>query len=280
MEGDELERRIAAFPRWQYKFEFNGGLSTPVSHRGVVKRHEQRRRYFFDALLDISGGTLEGKRVLDLGCNAGYFSLLAIDAGADFVLGVEGVQSYVEQANLVFEAQGVEAGRFRFEQGNIFEHEFAERFDIVLCLGLMEHIAKPLELFEIIARVGASTVVIDTTLSHARSSFFEVASVQDPSSAVDYPLVLIPTRLAVIELAEQFGFEAVPLAHDFEDYHGLTDYEQESRLAFICGKDSTSLRGLPHAKAPSEVLPWWATTAVRKGKDKLQRARSAKRRPA
>jgi tRNA (mo5U34)-methyltransferase len=275
MQANELEQRIAAFSRWQYRFEFDGGISTPVANRGQIVRHEQRRRYFFDALLSVSGGTLAGKRVLDLGCNAGFWSLHAIEAGADFVLGIEGIQAYVEQARLVFEAKGVDAGRFRFEQGNIFEQELSERFDIVLCLGLMEHISKPLELFEIIRGVGAETVVIDTTLSHARSSFFEVASVQDPASAVDYPLVLIPTRQAVVELAEQFGFEAVPLAHDFADYHGLIDYEQESRLAFICGKDSSSLAALPRAKPPGP-LPWWAMTAARKGRDKLQRRLAAR----
>jgi tRNA (mo5U34)-methyltransferase len=270
MQPNELEQRIAAFSRWQYRFEFDGGISTPVANRGLVKRHEQRRRYFFDALLGLSGGSLAGKRVLDLGCNAGFWSLHAIEAGADFVLGVDGEQAYLDQANLVFEAKGIDSASFRFEQGNIFEQDFDERFDIVLCLGLMEHISKPLELFEVIAGVGADTVVIDTTLSHARSSFFEVASVQDPASAVDYPFVLVPTREAVVELAEQFGFEAVPLAHDFDDYHGLIDYEQESRLAFICGKDPASLAALPRARPPGP-LPWWAATAARKGRDKLER---------
>jgi tRNA (mo5U34)-methyltransferase len=270
MQANELEQRIAAFSRWQYRFEFDGGISTPVANRGVIRRHAQRRRYFFDALLGLSGGTLAGKRVLDLGCNAGFWSLYAIEAGADFVLGVEGEQMYVDQANLVFEAKGIDGGRFRFEQGNIFAQQLDERFDIVLCLGLMEHISKPLELFEIITDVGADTVVIDTTLSHARSSFFEVARVQDPASAVDYPFVLVPTREAVVELAEQFGFEAVPLAHDFSDYHGLLDYEQESRLAFICGKDPSLLAALPRAKPPGP-LPWWAMTAARKGRDKLER---------
>lgn len=269
MQPHEIEERIAAFPRWHYRFEFDEGVSTPVSHRGQINRHEQRRRYFFDALLSVTGGSLAGQRVLDLGCNAGFWSLQAVEAGADFVLGVDGIQTYVDQANLVFEAKGIEPSRFRFEQGNIFAHELGERFDIVLCLGLMEHVSKPVELFEIISGVGAQIVVIDTTLSHARSSFFEVSSVQDPASAVDHPLVLIPTRQAVIELATQFGFNAVPLAHQIEDYQGLTDYEQEGRLAFICSK-SVSLEQLPRAKPPS-VLPWWAAMIARKGRARLKR---------
>ena len=38
---------------------------------------------------------LKGKRVLDLGCNAGFWSLNAAEAGADFVLGVDGRQIQV-----------------------------------------------------------------------------------------------------------------------------------------------------------------------------------------
>jgi Predicted SAM-dependent methyltransferases len=267
MQRHELEERIAAFPRWHYRFEFDEGVSTPVSYRGQINRHEQRRRYFFDALLRVTGGSLAGRRVLDLGCNAGFWSLQAVEAGADFVLGVDGVQTYVDQANLVFEAKGVEPSRFRFEQGNIFTHEFGERFDIVLCLGLMDHVSKPVELFELISGVGAQLVVIDTTLSHARSSLFEVSSVGDLASVVDYPLVLLPTRQAVIELATQFDFDAVPLAHQIEDYLGLNDYEQEGRLAFICSKDA-SLEQLPRAKPPS-MLPWWAATLARKATARL-----------
>ena len=139
--------------------------------------------------MKICGGSLQGKRVLDLGCNAGFWSLQAIEAGADFVLGVDGRQMHVEQANLVFEAKGVEDSRYRFEEADVFEHDFTEQFDIVLCLGLMYHISKPVELFEVIAGVEADIVVIDTSVSFAPSSFFQVRrdrDMEDPRNAVDY----------------------------------------------------------------------------------------------
>ena len=146
MQTLELQDRIAAFPRWHYRFEFEGGATTPVVDLGKVNRHEQRRRYFFDALLQVTGGSLEGRRVLDLGCNAGWWSLQAIEAGADFVLGVDNRQMHIDQANLVFEAKGIDSTRYRFEQGDVFTHDFGDPFDVVLCLGLMEHVAKPVEL--------------------------------------------------------------------------------------------------------------------------------------
>jgi SAM-dependent methyltransferase len=258
MDATELKERIAGFPRWHYQFDFEGGVSTPIGKPEEMNRHRQRRNYFFQALLQINGGTLEGKRVLDLGCNAGFWSLQAIEAGAEFVLGVDGREMHVEQANLVFEAKGVEQERYRFEEANIFTHDFSEKFDIVLCLGLMYHISKPVELFEIMDKVNAEMVVIDTSVSFAPSSFFEVSrdrNMEDPRNAIDYEIVLVPTRGAVIELASQFGYKTVPLAHNMTDYTGMHDYEIQRRLAFICAR-SVSLDSLKR-ETPPPVTPWW-----------------------
>jgi tRNA (mo5U34)-methyltransferase len=260
MEADELRERIAAFPRWHYRFEFEGGIQTPVPDPGMLNRHEQRRRYFFDALLGLTAGTLRGRRVLDLGCNAGFWSLLALEAGAEFVLGIDARASHIEQATLVFEAKQLERARYRFEQGNVFTHEIAERFDVVLCLGLLEHVAKPVELFELMDGVGAELIVLDTEISRAGSSLFEVARLYDPQSVVEHELVLVPSREAIFELASEFGFSAVPLALNMTDYGGLTDYERGRRLAFICSR-ATPLGGLAIERRPP-LLPWWLKALV------------------
>jgi SAM-dependent methyltransferase len=259
MEAEELARRIAAFPAWSYRFEFEDGVSTPSFNQATVNRHEQRRRYFFEPLLQMTDGSLQGRRVLDLGCNAGFWSLAAIEAKADFVLGVDAKQMYVEQAELVFEAKGVEQARYRFEQGNVLAHDFSERFDVVLCLGLLDHIAKPVELFELIAGIAPQLVVIDTEISRSRASVFEVDSLYHRENAVEYETVLIPSRLAVLELAAQFGFEAVALPHNMDDYAGMDDYLHQRRLAFVCSKD-VALDKLVHEQR--STLPWWVTAAA------------------
>jgi hypothetical protein len=114
----------------------------------------------------------------------------------------------------------------------------------------MYHIAKPVELFELISRVGASLVLIDTTLSLLPTSAFRVErekSLEDPRAAVDYEMVLIPTRQAVVDLARQFGYDAVSLASPIDDSTGMADYEEKSRAMFICAK-GTSLDGVDREK--------------------------------
>jgi tRNA (mo5U34)-methyltransferase len=255
MQAEELQRRIAQFSRWHYRFEFEGGVATPIYREDHVNRHEQRRRYFFDALLAVTGGSLAGMRVLDLGCNAGFWSLAAAEAGADFVLGVDGRGEHVEQAQLVFEAKGVDRTRYRFERANIFEHSFAERFDVVLCLGLMYHVSQPVKLFEIFTSVGASLVVIDTEIHPSNASCFALhhVSLENPMTAVDYTIVLYPSRQAVLDLAGEFDFTTVPLKPNMSNYEGMAHYRDRRRLAFICSKGPPL--DMLHAETRRPVTP-------------------------
>ena len=197
--------------------------------------------------------------MLDPGCNAGYWSLLAAEAHADFVLGIDAREVHIEQANLVFEAKGVDRSRYRFEQGNVFAHRIEERFDIALCLGLLDHVAKPVELFALMTRA-AELIVLDTEISRAKESAFDVTSLLDPDSVVDHEMVLIPSRQAIYDLAGEFAMAAVPLALNMTDYSGLLDSERGRRLAFICSA-STALSVLDAEKRPP-LLPWWVSTLL------------------
>ncbi len=251
MNRDELEERIARFLHWDYRFEFDNGAATPLLDGRMVNRHEQRRRYFFDALLRLFGGSLRGQRVLDLGCGTGFWALHAMDAGADFVLGVDAERTHIEQASLVFEAKGIDPAHYRFEHANFFECDLSAPFDVVLCLAVMHQVSKPVELFELMTGLGPEIIVVETELLRVASSFFEVSTQRKP---VDHRIALIPTREAMMELAGEFGYNTVPLARNITDYTGMEDYRRQQRLAFFCSK-SRSLDALP-VEEPW-VTPWW-----------------------
>jgi len=256
MDNDEIKRRIAGFPRWHYQFDLNGNL-TPVFSRAYISRHAERKRHFFDPLVQLLGGSLKGKRVLDLGCNAGYWALCAIEAGCDYVLGVDGRQMHIEQADFVFEVKGIERDRYRFEQGNLFDLDFSQigQFDIVLCLGLMYHVSKPVVLMEKIAEANSDIAVVDTKLSNSPGAYLEIVHepLDEPRNAVDYELVTYPTRQAVIEIARQFGYSVAVLKPKFGSYRNAWDYFLGFRRAFVCAKE-TELTQLPCAVEPPRRL--------------------------
>ena len=80
------------------------------------------------------------------------------------MLGVDIPQILMDQADLVFKAKGIKTTHRHLRTGRCLTHNFGEGFDVVLCLGLMEHIAKPVELFECMAATGAELLVMDTVL--------------------------------------------------------------------------------------------------------------------
>ncbi len=254
MDPAELQSRIEGLGRWHYRFEFDGGITTPIWSDDRVNRHDERARYFFDRLLHVTGGSLRGRRVLDLGCNSGFWSLKAIEAGADFVLGLEGRPLHVDQANLVFEGKGIPRERYRFEQANVLSYPLGDDFDVVLCLGLLYHVAKPTELFEVMSRSGADILVIDTRVSNIPGSCFEVRHepLDDPRNGLEYEMIFIPTRQAVADLAGEFGYRTVPLALDMASTEGMKTFEARKRVAFICAKEA-DLSGLPREEPPLEA---------------------------
>ena len=251
---EALRARVERFPRWHYEFDL-GGVRTPIANPAHANRHRQRKQYFFSPLVRLCGGSLAGRRVLDLGCNAGYWSLAAIEAGADFVLGIDGRRMHIDQAELVFEAKGVEAGRHRFEHADVFGLDLGEeRFDIVLCLGLLYHVSKPFELMERIAAWNTDLLVIDTTIdTKAAGAYFRLIQQDpdDPRSALDRPISLHPSRRAVVRLTKQFGYDSAVLRPSFTDWTGCARYRNGTRRAFICSKQ-TPLAGLDtEGDAPS-----------------------------
>ena len=85
----------------------------------------------------------EGKRVLDVGCNGGFYLVEARRAGASFCLGVEGDKHFASQAASVAKLTGFEG----IEVRNASAYELDEsigQFDITLLLGLIYHLKDPM----------------------------------------------------------------------------------------------------------------------------------------
>jgi hypothetical protein len=118
-------------------------------------------------------------------------------------------------------------------------------FDVVLCLGLLYHVSKPMTLLEWISQINTDLLAIDTSLSTREGSLLELRreSLEEPRSACDYELVMYPTKAAVCDMVRQFGYEPVCLRPRFSDYTGAEDFRTDRRRAFLCSK-RTRLEGL------------------------------------
>ena len=239
MNRDEIIKIINSFPAWFYEFDLKG-ISTPASVEGTVERNLQRKDYFFDPLVNLFGGSLKGKRVLDIGCNAGFWSLQAIENECDFVMGIDGRQMHIDQANFVFNVNEVEESRYKFIAGNIFDINLQElgTFDIVICLAMFHHVSKHIELLEKISQINEDILLIETRLSRIPGAYMVIkkTSIDNVASAVDYSLTMTPTKQALFRMVQQFDYTATMLRPNAQHKSGEPRYKTGRRRAFLCSK--------------------------------------------
>ena len=215
------------------------------------------RSTFFAPLVSWFGGSLSGKTVLDLGCNAGFWSLCATNAGADYVMGIDGRQEHIDQANFVFHVEEISESKYKFVCANIFDFNTwgMGTFDIVLCLGLFYHINRHVELLAHISRLSPTLLIIDTSLAPMSGSVLQLIheDTEEPRNSTDYSLAYVPTSQAVFDLVGLFNYRVIMLKPNFSDYHGAEDYQHGLRRAFVCSR-TAKLDGFPIAAETPSAL--------------------------
>ncbi|MBV9769940.1 MAG: DUF1698 domain-containing protein, partial [Bryobacterales bacterium] len=85
---------------------------------------------------------LSGKSVLDIGCNAGFYSLEMKRRGADRVVGIDHDEVYLAQARFACKVAGED---IEFIKMSVYDvAQLGEKFDVVLFLGVLYHLRHPL----------------------------------------------------------------------------------------------------------------------------------------
>ena len=140
----KLEREIRALGPWFHNLELAGVQTAPEHFLGDYPRVNFHR---FAAALPED---LRGKTVLDIGCNAGFFSLEMKRRGAERVLGIDTDPRYLRQAALAAEVLGLPIELARM---SVYElAKLGERFDLVLFTGVLYHLRHPLLALDLIRR--------------------------------------------------------------------------------------------------------------------------------
>lgn len=202
---DAIREAFARYPHWQYPFEFEGGLSFRTSHTNPgldtddPRRPFQVFRHFMPYLVQALGGTLEGKRILDIACNSGFWSLQCALLGAS-VVGFDARPELIEQAELVKRLTGVRNVEFQVLDFREMSREaLGGPFDAVLNIGLLYHLPKPLEALEKTIAMARSHVLLDTALypSEEPVIYLKWEEPFDIRTAVEEGMVAVPTRTSV-----------------------------------------------------------------------------------
>src|SRR5918993_760143 len=131
-----LERRIRALDPWFHNMELDGVWTAPDHFLGDYPGAKFRR---FAGRLPAD---LTGKSVLDIGCNAGFYSIEMKKRGASRVVAIDSDEKYLKQARF---AASVHQMDIEFRQMNVYEvPQLGERFDLVIFMGVLYHLRHPL----------------------------------------------------------------------------------------------------------------------------------------
>jgi tRNA (mo5U34)-methyltransferase len=215
---EQALKRIHSFDYWNYPFDLGEGITiTPSGGAERARQKLQLRDFIWPEVLRLCGGSLEGMRVLDVACNAGFWSLEAHKAGAAYVLGIEARPDYVEQATLVRDALGIAPAQLEYRQMDLYNLSRREvgEFDLVLMLRILHHLSHPLWALQRIREICRTYLVLDVKLMRQDQPVLYLA-VQDEEGllgGVGCGLRLRPTRSALELMLRESGFtdiQAVP----------------------------------------------------------------------
>jgi tRNA (mo5U34)-methyltransferase len=142
LSADEIRTRVLELGPWFHNLDLDGISTAPGHFLGDYPAVKWRE--FSDAIpKDLSGCT-----VLDIGCNAGFYSLEMKRRGAARVVGIDSEEEYLAQGRFAAEVSGLE---IEFRRLSVYDvAALHERFDIVLFMGVLYHLRHPLLALDLI----------------------------------------------------------------------------------------------------------------------------------
>jgi tRNA (mo5U34)-methyltransferase len=137
-----IQERIASLAPWFHNLRLNGVQTAPEHFLGDYPQIKWER--FREAL----PSDMSGKTVLDIGCNAGFYSIEMKRRGAKRVVGIDSDDRYIQQARFAAEVSGVEV---EFHRMTVWEiAALREKFDLVIFMGVLYHLRHPLLALDLI----------------------------------------------------------------------------------------------------------------------------------
>lgn len=162
MTQEQIQSQVQQLGQWFHNMQLGGVMTAPDHFLGDYPNQKWRR--FAHAIPQ----DLTGKTVLDVGCNAGFYSIEMKKRGAARVLGIDFDERYLAQARFAAEISGAD---IQFETMTVYDvARLQEQFDLVLFLGVLYHLRHPLLALDLLHdHVVKDLMVMQTMLRGSRS---------------------------------------------------------------------------------------------------------------
>ena len=156
MSAAETQKRIEELGSWFQNLNLNGVQTAPNHFLGDYPAVK------FAGFAQALPEDLTGKSVLDIGCNAGFYSMEMKRRGAARVLGVDYDDVYLDQARFAAEVTGAD---IEFRKLSVYDvAALGERFDLVIFMGVFYHLRHPLLALDLIHEHVAGDMLLFQTM--------------------------------------------------------------------------------------------------------------------
>lgn len=118
-------------------------------------------KFKWDCVAPILPEDMSGMTALDIGCNAGFYTMELAKRGAQ-VTAVDVDERYLSQARWVARQFGFE-DRVRFEQAQVYDlAKWDQKFDLILFLGVFYHLRYPMLGMDIVTRLAGGKLLFQS----------------------------------------------------------------------------------------------------------------------
>jgi tRNA (mo5U34)-methyltransferase len=158
---DQIQQRVHELGQWFHNLDLNGVRTAPDHFLGDYPNVKWRK--IAPAIPD----DLHGKTVLDIGCNAGFYSMEMKRRGADRVVGIDFDEKYLAQARFAAQVNGFD---IEFHRLSVYDvGKLAEKFDVVIFMGVLYHLRHPLLALDLIHEHVAGDLLVFQSMQRGSS---------------------------------------------------------------------------------------------------------------
>jgi len=235
-------------------------MNSNVDHEEVNKFAELAARWWdkdseFKPLHDINplrlnyikeqcGGSLKGKRILDVGCGGGILSESLALEGAT-VVGIDLAEAGLEVAKLHLLESGLDID-YQFISAEELAESESESFDVIACLEMLEHVPDPSLIVEACSKLIKTDgrVFFSTINRNPKSYFFAIVGAEYvlnllPKGTHNYEKFIRPSeidewaRLYDLSISSMIGMTYNPITKKYKlgddvSVNYMSHYEKKS----------------------------------------------------
>ena len=219
---ETLGERIAALEPWFHNLNLNGVCTAPGHSLGDFPNFKWQK------VASFLPSDLRGASVLDIGCNAGFYSIAMKQRNAGRVLGIDLEDRCLEQARFAADTLGLD---IEFRKMCLYDvDQLPFRFDYVLFLGVFYHLRYPLLALDKAVKKTRGHLIFQSMLRGSSNDFtaapdydfhnesvfrdvdFPAAYFIEKSYSGDYTNWFIPNRSGAMAMLRSAGLEIAETA--------------------------------------------------------------------